>query len=472
MMHAHLIGIGGSGLSAIGRLLIEKGYQVSGSDLELSSYARELEDLGAKVFIGHKPDQIEGVDLVLRSSAIPENNVEVIAAKEKGIPVYKRSEFLGKITADFVCLAIAGSHGKTTTTAMISWMLTALDQDPSYLIGSKSNNLSTNAHAGDGPVFVIEADEYDYMFLGLEPQIAVITNIEHDHPDCFPTEKDFYDAFVRFVRQMDGNGKLIACRDDTLTARLIEYTERNLDITSYTYGLEIGEDRFEPGFIARNLMLNQLGGYDFDVYLAQDFLTRISLKVPGVHNVYNATASLAVAHLLELPVESAAQSLSDFKGTERRFELLAEISGIAVIDDYAHHPTEIEATIDAARKRYPDRALWAVWQPHTYTRIEVLFKDYLTAFEAADHVLVTEIFASREAKRNDYSAQKIVDSMQHQDVHYLESNAFVVDYLFDHLKPGDVVLVLSAGDANQISLQLVDKLSRNGSGAVRRNKDA
>lgn len=469
MTHVHLIGIGGSGLSAIGRFLIERGYKVSGSDLELSPYARELENLGAEVFIGHKPDQIKGADLVLRSSAIPENNVEVMAAKEKGIPVYKRSEFLGKITADSVCVAVAGSHGKTTTTAMISWMLTALDQDPSYLIGGKSKNLSTNAHAGTGPVFVIEADEYDYMFLGLKPHIAVITNIEYDHPDCFPAEKDFYDAFVRFLRQLDRNGKLIACRDDKLTAQIIEYTAENLDLPSYTYGFEGGEVHPETEFSAKGLVLNQLGGYDFDVYLAQNFLTKISLKVPGVHNVYNATACLAVAYLLELPVEIAAQSLSDFKGTERRFELLAEVSGISVIDDYAHHPTEIKATIDAARKRYPDREIWAVWQPHTYSRIETLFNDYLTAFQAADHVLVTEIFASRETKRNDDSAIEIVKSMQHQDVHYLESNVLVVDYLVNHLNPGDVVLVLSAGDANQISLQLVEKLSRNGNGAGTRN---
>ena len=197
MTHAFLIGIGGSGLSAIARLLIEKGYQVSGSDLEYSSYASELEDLGATVYVGHSADQISGADYVIRSSAIPEDNVEIQAAIDAQIPVYKRSEFLGKLTAEHMCVAVAGTHGKTTTTAMISWMLTALDQDPSYIIGGISKNLANNAHAGNGPAFVIEADEYDYMFLGLRPHIAVVTNIEHDHPDCFPTPDDFYQSLCK-----------------------------------------------------------------------------------------------------------------------------------------------------------------------------------------------------------------------------------------------------------------------------------
>ena len=464
MAHAYFIGIGGSGLSAIARLLIEKGYQVSGSDLEFSSYAREIENLGAKVFVGHKAEQITGADFVIRSSAIPDDNEEVKAAQIAGIPVYKRSEFLGKMTAERFCVAVAGAHGKTTTTAMISWMLTALDQDPSYIIGGVSKNLAKNAHAGRGSTFVVEADEYDYMFLGLHPQIAAVTNIEYDHPDCFPTEKDFFAAFVDFVKQIPEDGILLACTDDTKAAELLDLAKLNFKIDTRSYGLENREDGISPDYAVRNLSLNQLGSYNFEIYHDQGTLAEISLQIPGIHNVRNATASLAVAHLLDLPLENAARALGEFQGTERRFEILAEVSGIAVIDDYAHHPTEIRATLGAARNRYPDRELWAVWQPHTYSRTETLFDEYLTAFSEADHVLVTEVYASREPVRDDFSALQVVESMQHPDASFLASNTQVADYLIANLKPGDVVLVLSAGNANQISAQVVEKLSLNGNG--------
>jgi len=464
MAHAYFIGIGGSGLSAIARLLIEKGYQVSGSDLEFSSYAREIENFGAKVFVGHKAEQITGADFVIRSSAIPDDNEEVKAAQIAGIPVYKRSEFLGKMTAERFCVAVAGAHGKTTTTAMISWMLTALDQDPSYIIGGVSKNLAKNAHAGRGSTFVVEADEYDYMFLGLHPQIAAVTNIEYDHPDCFPTEKDFFAAFVDFVKQIPEDGILLACTDDTKAAELLDLAKLNFKIDTRSYGLENREDGISPDYAIRNLSLNQLGSYNFEIYHDQGTLAEISLQIPGIHNVRNAAACLAVAHLLDLPLENAARALGEFQGTERRFEILAEVSGIAVIDDYAHHPTEIRATLGAARNRYPDRELWAVWQPHTYSRTETLFDEYLTAFSEADHVLVTEVYASREPVRDDFSALQVVESMQHPDASFLASNTQVADYLIANLKPGDVVLVLSAGNANQISAQVVEKLSLNGNG--------
>ncbi|MGB3701492.1 MAG: UDP-N-acetylmuramate--L-alanine ligase [Anaerolineales bacterium] len=464
MAHAYFIGIGGSGLSAIARLLIEKGYQVSGSDLEFSSHAREIENLGAKVFVGHKAEQISGADFVIRSSAIPDDNEEVKTAQIAGIPVYKRSEFLGKMTAERFCVAVAGAHGKTTTTAMISWMLTALDQDPTYIIGGVSKNLTNNAHAGEGSTFVIEADEYDYMFLGLHPQIAAVTNIEYDHPDCFPTEKDFFAAFVDFVKQIPEDGILLACTDDTKAAELLDLAKLNMKMDTWSYGLENREDGISPDYAVRNLSLNQIGSYNFEIYHDQGYLAEISLQIPGIHNVRNATASLAVAHLLDLPLENAARALGEFQGTERRFEILAEVSGIAVIDDYAHHPTEIRATLGAARNRYPDRELWAVWQPHTYSRTETLFDEYLTAFSEADHVLVTEVYASREPVRDDFSALQVVQSMQHPDASFLASNTQVADYLIANLNPGDVVLVLSAGDANQISAQVVEKLSLNGNG--------
>lgn len=464
MTHAFLIGIGGSGLSAIARLLIEKGYQVSGSDLEYSSYASEIEDLGATVYVGHSADQISGADYVIRSSAIPEDNVEIQAAIDAHIPVYKRSEFLGKLTAEHMCVAVAGTHGKTTTTAMISWMLTALDQDPSYIIGGISKNLANNAHAGNGPAFVIEADEYDYMFLGLRPHIAVVTNIEHDHPDCFPTPDDFYQAFVEFAKQIPDSGILLACSDNPQAADLLDMAGEELSIATRTYGLEMLEDGMSPDYVANNLSLNETGSYNFDIYYDQSILAEITLQVPGIHNVRNASASVAVAHILDLPLDNAASAINEFQGTERRFELQGVVSGITIVDDYAHHPTEIQTTLEAARDRYPDRELWAVWQPHTYSRTETLFEEYLTAFDEADHVLVTEIFASRESVRDDFSALQVVQAMKHKDASFMKSKSQVVEYLLANIKSGDVVLVLSAGDANLISAQIVERLSLNGNG--------
>jgi UDP-N-acetylmuramate--alanine ligase len=369
---------------------------------------------------------------------------------------------LGQLTTGSVCLAVAGTHGKTTTTAMISWMLTALGQDPSYLIGGVSMDLNSNAHAGKGSYFVLEADEYDHMFLGLQPKFAVITNIEFDHPDCFRSEQDFYQAFVDFVKKIPPAGLLLTCTDDRLAGELFGYASQNLNIRTRAYGFEQLADGSSPDYTAKNLVINNRGGYEFGVYQKSKFLADISLSVPGLHNVRNALASLAIAHLLELPLEIAAESISGFQGTERRFEIRAEVSGITVVDDYAHHPTEIQATLQAARNRFPHREIWAVWQPHTYTRTEALFDRYIESFHEADHVLVTEIFASREKVRVDYSAKKLVQTMSHPDASFISSKKDTADYLVDHLNTGDVLLVLSAGDANQISEMVLEKLSLDG----------
>jgi UDP-N-acetylmuramate--alanine ligase len=461
MTHVHLIGIGGSGLSAIARLLIERGYTVSGSDQELSPFALEVQNLGAKVDIGHRADQINGADLVIRSSAIPEDNAEVQAALAAGIPVYKRSDYLGKLIEDRLGIAVAGTHGKTTTTAMISWILTALNLDPSFIIGGVAKNLGTNAHAGTGHYFVIEADEYDYMFLGLHPQVAVVTNIEHDHPDCFPTAEDFFQAFIAFVRQLSDQGVLLACLDDVGSAKLLDIAEE-FGHTQYSYGLEAHKDHETPDYAVRKLTATEKGFYNFEAMFRGESLTPVSLNIPGLHNARNALAAIAVTHQLDLPVSDAARALSEFQGTARRFELRGEISEIILIDDYAHHPTEIKATLAAARTQYPDRILWVVWQPHTYSRTEALFKDYLTAFQEADHIVVTEIYASREPFNQEFSSLQVVKAMDHPDVRFLATNLQVTNYLVKHLQRGDVVLVLSAGDANQIINNLIDLLPVSG----------
>lgn len=463
MKHIHFIGIGGSGLSAIARLLQQSGYKVTGSDRSLSPFALDLQQQGVDVFAGHQASHVIGADLVIRSSAIPEDNPEVLEALRLGIPVYKRSDFLGGLMADRIGIAVAGTHGKTTTTAMISWILFSLDCDPSFIVGGTLNNLGVNARAGKGAHFVIEADEYDRMFLGLKPQVSVITNLEHDHPDCYPTFADMASAFHAFVDLLPSSGTLVACADDSTLSSLVAYARtRSLKVVSYAIRSNLTVDD-HLWMQADSVLPNTRGGFDFSVStnIPTQSATplQLSLQVPGEHNVQNALAALSVTAVLGLPLERATQALADFTGTGRRFEIQAEVKGITFIDDYAHHPTEIRATLAGAKARYPGRRIWAVWQPHTYSRTQTLFDAFSRAFNDADCVLVTEIYASREARR-DFSSAAVVAAMSHPAAHFGGSLAESTDYLLQNLSAGDVLIVLSAGDADYITAEVIKRLSQ------------
>jgi len=460
MEHVHLIGIGGSGLSAIARILLERGVIVSGSDRQPSAVTEALQAAGARVFIGHEAKNILGADTIVRSSAVPDDNVEVQAALRAGIPVLKRSEFLASFLEGYKVIAVAGTHGKTTTTAMLSWSLTALDQEPSYIIGGEALDLGTNAHTGKGSLFVIEADEYDRMFLGLQPYVAVVTNIEHDHPDCYPTPEEFYQAFRIFAERLTPQGILLACSDDPGARRLSEEA-RQAGHNVRSYGLNHWAGQDGPNYAARALAINPLGGFSFDFVRPENpsSAVRVALRVPGRHNVSNALAVMAVIDYLELPLDKAAAALGMYSGTGRRFEVRGESHGVTVIDDYAHHPSEIRATLAAARSRYPERSVWVVWQPHTYSRTRTLLNDFATSFGEAEQVIVTDIFAAREdLPANGFSSRDVVDALEHPKAYYLPEFSEVVDFLVKGLHPEAVVLVLSAGDANRVSDLLLQKL--------------
>jgi len=457
MANVHFIGIGGSGLSAIARLLLESGDTVTGSDRELSSFADDVQKAGATVFIGHHPRNITGADWVVRSSAIPDDNPEVVAALAANIPVYKRADFLGQLMTDKTGIAVAGTHGKTTTTAMIAWVLTKLNRDPSFIIGSTMSNLGVNARAGKGNTFVIEADEYDRMFLGLKPRIAIVTNLEHDHPDCYPTFEDMYAAFESFVDLLPADGTLIVCADDRGATSLINRAHKaGKAVVGYAVQGEMTIN--SPNWIqARALKPNSLGGYSFEVAsnLSGNLSSaKVDLQVPGIHNVRNALAALAVVDLLGLSTKKTAKALTKFSGTGRRFEIRGEVDGVTVIDDYAHHPTEIMATLSAARARYPKRRVWAVWQPHTYSRTQALFTEFSRAFKDADEVIVSEVYASREPKQ-DFTSAEIVSAMPHASARYIATLKEISNHLIEQLQPGDILLVLSAGDANQVSTDVL-----------------
>jgi UDP-N-acetylmuramate--alanine ligase len=467
----HLIGIGGSGISAIARLLLESGYHVTGSDRSLTPLARELAAAGVTISVGHRPENVRGAGLVVRSSAVPDDNVEVQAALQAGIPVLKRAQFLGQLLENHFAIAVAGTHGKTTTTAMIAWILVALGQDPSYIIGGTAKNLGgKNAHAGKGPAFVIEADEYDRMFLGLRPDVIVITSLEHDHPDCFPTPEIYVQAFVDFVHNLRPGGIVLAAADQVEASQIARLAQEGL----YTYGTSPQAD-----YLAENLTTNPHGGYDYDACWKgpdgeKTHLAHVSLQVPGEHNVRNSLAALAAFHRAGQAasdpalLEKAAQALAAFTGTGRRFDVLGEVNGITIIDDYAHHPTKVQATLLAARARYPERRIWAVWQPHTYSRTISFMDEFARSFSAADRVLVTEVYAAREkaADFENFSAAQVVGHMTHPGAQFIAGLEETGDYLLQNLHPGDVVVVLSAGDADQIGARVFAALrERNGQNA-------
>ena len=454
MTRVHFIGIGGSGLSAIARLLKESGYEVTGSDKILTSFAADLQAAGLTVFIGHHPRNVIGADWVVRSSAITDDNPEVQAAAQANIPVYKRADFLGKLMSNKTGIAVAGTLGKTTTTAMIAWMLSVLGRDPSFIVGGVMNNYGVNARAGKGNAFVIEADEYDRMFLGLQPRIEVLTNLEHDHPDCYPTFEDMFKAFEQFVNLLPADGTLIACAEDEGSASLLPRARKGgRSVVAYSVQSEMTIN--SPQWMqARSLKPNEKGGFTFtattNIAEAGAQSVTVALQVPGEHNVLNALAALSVAAVMGLSLKNAATALGEFKGTGRRFQVLGEKRGITIVDDYAHHPTEIRATLAAARARYPGRKIWAVWQPHTYSRTQTLFYEFSRAFAEADEVLVTEVYAAREPKQ-EFSSAEVVGSMPHPAARFTGSLEDTAEYLLKHLRSGDVMIVLSAGDANQIS---------------------
>ena len=459
----HLIGIGGTGLSAIARVLLEKGHMISGSDRQFSHLAANLEAAGARIFTGHAAENIGSCELVVRSSAILDSNPEVVAARERGIPVMKRDVFLGELLSDKKVIAVAGSHGKTTTTAMLAWTFTQLGQDPSFIVGGVISDLGANAHAGKGPHFIIEADEYDRMFHGLQPSIAIITNVEHDHPDCYPTPEDFFQAFSIFIEKIPAGGSLVYCADDAGAARLA------LNATQPVMHVAYGLENAQLACRADHLQPNQHGGFSCDVQVGTTHC-QLDLSVPGLHNVRNALAVLAAVSICKLDLQKAAAALNKFSGAGRRFEVRGEAAGMTIIDDYGHHPTEIRATLAGARARYPEQRIIAVWQPHTFSRTQTLFSDFVHAFDDADQVIITEIYPSREQPpAGGYSSLSLVNTMNlnakahnggitRKETLFAANLLDAVSLILQHALPGDIIVILSAGDADWIGQQVLNQL--------------
>ncbi|MBI5669944.1 MAG: UDP-N-acetylmuramate--L-alanine ligase [Chloroflexi bacterium] len=461
--HIHLVGIGGSGLSAIARVLLGQGYKVSGSDRTPNALTEALARDGATIYTGHDASYINGAEALIITSAVKDDHVEVAAARTAGIPVYKRQDIIADVMEGKTVIAVAGTKGKTTTTSMIVHILRECGKDPSYIVGGVMGNTGTNAGVGQGDIFVVEADEYENMFLGLKPDIAVITNIEWDHPDFFKTPGEMVEAFENFIAILKENdrGVLIASADDERTAIIatrqrainrsvlwgkVDRVLSQLAMSTSTYGVDMPAD-----YQAVNLRINGNGNTLFDV---EDMGT-VCLHLPGKHNIRNALAALLAADTEGISFIEAAKALESFIPPARRFELRADVNGVAIIDDYAHNPMSIRAVLDAARQRYPERAIWAVWQPHTFSRTQALWDDFVKAFAQADHVLVTDIYAAREQRIPGVTSAAIVAAMQHPDARHTPAFADAVAALREGVTAPAAIIIMSAGDAPQIGVEYV-----------------
>ena len=403
-VHVHFIGIGGISMSGLAEVLLEENFTVSGSDNKESALTDHLEKAGAQIFYGQKASNIiDGIDVVVYTAAIHKDNEEYQAAVQKGLPMLTRAELLGQLMTNYdIPIAVSGTHGKTTTTSMISHILLAGEMDPTISVGGILKAIGGNIRVGNSEIFVTEACEYTNSFLSFFPKISVILNIDEDHLDFFKDLEDIRNSFHRFAKLLPKDGTLVINGD---IDRLDEITG-DLDCKIVTYGTNPSAT-----YHAANVTHDELGEASFDLVKNGEFVDRISLSVSGDHNVSNALAALAVADLLDVNVSVAKKGLKEFHGTDRRFEYKGETNGVTIIDDYAHHPTEIAATLTAAT-HYPHREIWCIFQPHTYTRTKALFPEFVEALSHTDHVILADIYAARETDTLGVSSKQIADELK------------------------------------------------------------
>lgn len=440
----HLVGIGGVGMAGVGRLLVERGHNVSGSDLREGRALEELRALGATVLVGHDPHAVVGVDQVVISTAVPDDNAEVVAARERDIPVVLRARALADLVSSDRAVLVAGTHGKTTTTAMAVVALQSAGIDPSFVLGGHLNETGANAHAGADGIAIAEADEADRSFLAYEPDVAVVTNVELDHPDEFTGEQDVHDAFIGFLRRLRDGGTALVCADDAGAMAVATAAE----VPVVTYGTAEDAD----------VRLEQTGPRTGTVHVGDDAVELV-LGIPGAHNLMNATCALGVVHVLGHDVAAAAPGLEPFTGAQRRFQRLGTVDGIEVVDDYAHHPTELAVTVAAARDEEPDRVVLVV-QPHRYSRTRVLGDELGRAAAAADLVVVTEVYGGPEQPEPGVSGRLVADAAEEAgaEVVFEPHLSAVADVLVEHVRSGDLVLVTGAGDVTRVGPELLDRL--------------
>jgi UDP-N-acetylmuramate--alanine ligase len=446
--HAHFIGIGGIGMSGIAEILLSLGMKVSGSDLRRTAVTDRLAGLGATVYEGHEAGNVAGATVVVTSSAVNPANPEVVEAHARKIPVIQRAEMLAELMRLKYGIAIAGMHGKTTTTSMVASVLSAGGLDPTVVVGGRVDALGSNAWLGTTQFMVAEADESDRSFLKLSPILAVVTNLDREHMDCYQDMADVERAFLAFMDKVPFYGAVTACLDNPLLAAILPLAHRRV----FTYGVHPGADyRLEfleagHGTYAR-----------FTVTAAAGLLGPFELHVPGRHNVLNATAAVAIAHQLEVPSEKIAAGLREFRGVDRRFQLRGQAAGVTVVDDYGHHPTEIRATLAAARE-CGHRRIHVVFQPHRYSRTKDLWGEFATAFRDADTVFVLPIYAASETPIPGVTAEGLAARIEEPQVQYVADFPAAVAAVAAQAREGDLILTLGAGSVSQLAPQILATL--------------
>lgn len=450
LKHIHLVGIGGTGMSGIAEVLLNLGYKVSGSDLQENEATRRLARLGATISIGHHAANVEGADVVVISSAIKPGNVEVEEAKRLKIPVIPRAEMLAELMRLKLGIAVAGSHGKTTTTSMIAQVLEEAGLDPTIIVGGRLNTLGAHAKLGQGDFIVAEADESDRSFLYLSPFIAVLTNLDEEHLDQYKTLEEIKKTFISFANKVPFYCPVILCLDDANLQSLIPNLERRV----ITYGFSAQADIY-----AQNPSFAEFSSSS-TVFWQGKKLGTLRLNVPGLHSIYNAMAAIAVGLDLDIPSQTILKGLAKFKGIGRRFELKAQIGKKYIFEDYAHHPTEIKATLEAAKLGWGRRIL-AVFQPHRYTRLALLMDQFSTCFNQADTLIITEIYPAGEKPIPGISGRKLFEAIQtygHKDVYFEPEMAQIPNLVQRLAQPEDLIFVLGAGSIYRIIPEIIKKL--------------
>ena len=450
IQHIHFVGIGGSGMCGIAEVLLNLGYRVTGSDLAYSETIKRLETLGGKVSIGHDAAHVEGAQVVVVSSAVSPQNVEVQAAKAGLIPVIPRAEMLAELMRLKYGIAVAGAHGKTTTTSMVAAVLAYGGLDPTVVIGGKLNQFGSNAKLGQGEFLVAEADESDGSFLKLSPTIAVVTNIDREHLDFYGDIEKIKSAFLQFINKVPFYGTVVLCLDQPHIQEILPRIEKRY----ITYGMTVQADLMARAEESKGWRTQ------FSVHVRGRDLGLFEIHVPGMHNVYNALAAIAVGLELDQEVEKIRRALVEFEGVERRFQLRGEKRGIIVVDDYGHHPTEIKATLAAAKGGWKGRLI-VLFQPHRYTRTRDLMEEFATAFYQADVLFLTEIYSAGEQPIQEVGSAQLFEKLKaygHKEVFYIPQKEKIVSQVLPILRPGDLVMTLGAGDIWKVGKELAERL--------------
>ncbi|MFH0882933.1 MAG: UDP-N-acetylmuramate--L-alanine ligase [bacterium] len=445
----HFVGIGGIGMSGLAEILVRQGFTVTGSDLASSSVTDHLVEIGVTVQVGHKAENVGSAKAVVYSSAVSQDNPELVAAREKGIPVIRRAEMLAELMRIKRGIAVAGTHGKTTTTSLVGTVLTEAGLDPTVIVGGVVRGLGTNARMGEGELLVAEADEYDRSFLKLTPTLAVITNVEAEHLDTYGTFEELKEAFVHFANSVPFYGAVIVCIDDPGLVSLLPRFERPI----ITYGMS-------PQADLRAVDVDVGATASCTVIAGEQELGRLELPITGTHNLRNALAAVAVAREFDIPFEDVVKALKGFSGVRRRFEVRGEEKGVLVVDDYAHHPTEVRATLSAARRAH-DRKVIAVFQPHLFSRTRAFGKQFAQELLEADEVFITDIYPAREQPIVGVTAETIVNEARefgHKAVHYVPKRSDLAAEIEKVLEGGELVITLGAGDIYKTSDELLAHL--------------